>query len=180
MDYDVWGRVIEDTNPGFQPFGFAGGIYDRHTGLVRFGARDYDPETGRWTAKDPILFGGGDANLYGSVGSDPVNVIDHSGHVGISGVITAVGIGMATYGGWKLIHKYIEATAASNNMRELKNKRMEEIIKMANGQKCDVDSADISYNDSVVDFSKKASEFGIEAWDYAQGEIINRMSKGAR
>jgi len=36
--------------------------------IVRFGARDYDPETGRWTAKDPIMFAGGDANLYGYVG----------------------------------------------------------------------------------------------------------------
>ena len=41
--------VLVDTNPGFQPFGFAGGIYDLHTGLVRFGARDYYPEAGRWT-----------------------------------------------------------------------------------------------------------------------------------
>jgi len=35
------------TSTGFQPFGFAGGLYDRDTNLVRFGARDYDPETGR-------------------------------------------------------------------------------------------------------------------------------------
>lgn len=35
MDYDEFGTVILDTNPGFQPFGFAGGIYDRDTGLVR-------------------------------------------------------------------------------------------------------------------------------------------------
>ena len=28
MDYDEFGNVILDTNPGFQPFGFAGGIYD--------------------------------------------------------------------------------------------------------------------------------------------------------
>jgi YD repeat-containing protein len=34
MDYDEWGRVIQDTNPGFQPFGYAGGLYDRDTGLV--------------------------------------------------------------------------------------------------------------------------------------------------
>ena len=53
MDYDEFGNIILDTNPGFQPFGFAGGIYDRDTGLTRFGARDYDPETGRWTAKAP-------------------------------------------------------------------------------------------------------------------------------
>lgn len=79
MDYDEFGNVITDTNPGFQPFGFAGGLYDRDTKLVRFGARDYDAETGRWTAKDPILFAGGDTNLYGYVLNDPVNGIDPAG-----------------------------------------------------------------------------------------------------
>jgi RHS repeat-associated protein len=59
IDYDEFGKVTLDTAPGFQPFGFAGGIYDADTGLVRFGARDYDTVTGRWTTKDPILFGGG-------------------------------------------------------------------------------------------------------------------------
>lgn len=82
MDYDEWGKVILDTNPGFQPFGFAGGLYDRQTGLVRFGARDYDPEVGRWTAKDPIGFGGGDTNLYGYVVSDPANLLDPDGLAG--------------------------------------------------------------------------------------------------
>jgi hypothetical protein len=47
--------------------------------LVRFGARDYEPETGRWTAKDPIRFGGGDANLYAYVGNNPINPIDPTG-----------------------------------------------------------------------------------------------------
>lgn len=79
MDYDVFGKVTLDTNPGFQPFGFAGGLYDRDTKLVRFGARDYEAETGRWTAKDPILFGGGDTNLYGYVLGDPLNWVDLAG-----------------------------------------------------------------------------------------------------
>jgi len=79
MDYDTWGNVIHDSNPGFQPFGFAGGIYDLHTQLVRFGARDYDAEVGRWISKDPIRFEGGDSNLYAYVGNDPVNFIDPSG-----------------------------------------------------------------------------------------------------
>ncbi|MDX1610405.1 MAG: RHS repeat-associated core domain-containing protein, partial [Halofilum sp. (in: g-proteobacteria)] len=77
--YSPYGMVTTDTNPGFQPFGFAGGIYDRHTGLVRFGARDYDPTVGRWTVKDPILFAGGSANLYGYVLNDPVNGVDPNG-----------------------------------------------------------------------------------------------------
>ena len=55
--------VTLDTNPGFQPFGFAGGLYDADTGLVRFGARDYDAAVARWTAKDPIRWDGGQANL---------------------------------------------------------------------------------------------------------------------
>lgn len=76
IDYDAWGDVIQDTNPGFQPFGFAGGLYDQHIQLIRFGFRDYDPETGRWTAKDPIKFNGGDANLYGYVFTDPINGVD--------------------------------------------------------------------------------------------------------
>jgi len=41
--------------------------------LVRFGARDYDPEVGRWTAKDPIGFAGGDTNLFVYVKNDPIN-----------------------------------------------------------------------------------------------------------
>jgi len=61
------------------PFGFAGGLHDRDTGLVRFGYRDYDPETGRWTAKDPILFAGGDVDLYGYCLNDPVNLTDSRG-----------------------------------------------------------------------------------------------------
>jgi RHS repeat-associated protein len=79
MMHDVWGNVLEDTNPGFQPFGFAGGLYDADTGLVRFGARDYDPAVGRWTAKDAALFLAGDTNLYAYVGNDAVNWIDPAG-----------------------------------------------------------------------------------------------------
>ncbi|MBI3071808.1 MAG: hypothetical protein HYY84_06720 [Deltaproteobacteria bacterium] len=81
LDYDDWGRVTLDTAPGFQPFAFAGGLYDAHTTLTRFGARDYDAETGRWTTKDPIRFEGDDTNLYGYVVNDPVNWIDPGGEV---------------------------------------------------------------------------------------------------
>jgi RHS repeat-associated protein len=79
LDYDAFGNVLVDTNPGFQPFGFAGGLYDSDTHLVRFGARDYDPETGRWTATDPILFASNDPNLYAYAGNDPVNNRDPLG-----------------------------------------------------------------------------------------------------
>lgn len=57
----------------------------------------YDPETGRWTSKDPILFNGGDSNLYGYAFSDPVNFVDPSGLLGAGvtygGQVTAPGGG---------------------------------------------------------------------------------------
>ena len=91
--YNEFGLVTEDSNPDFQPFGFAGGIYDSDTNLTRFGVRDYDAETGRWTAKDPILFEGGDSNLYGYTFNDPVNLIDPNGEYAIPLLITLPSMG---------------------------------------------------------------------------------------
>jgi RHS repeat-associated protein len=56
-------------------------LYDSDTKLVHFGYREYDPFIGKWTAKDPLLFGGGDSNLYGYVLSDPVDLIDPTGEL---------------------------------------------------------------------------------------------------
>lgn len=79
IKYDEFGIIISDTNPGFTVFGFAGCLYDQDTKLCRFGARDYDASIGRWLSKDPILFAGGDTNLYGYVLQDPINYIDTDG-----------------------------------------------------------------------------------------------------
>ena len=49
LKYDEFGRVEHDSDAGFQPFGFAGGLYDNVTELTRFGVRDYDPYLGRWS-----------------------------------------------------------------------------------------------------------------------------------
>jgi RHS repeat-associated protein len=79
LDYDEFGRVTLNSSPGFQPFGFAGGLYDSETGLVRFGSRDYDPTTGRWIAKDPIGFLAGTSNVFSYSSNDPVNAVDPDG-----------------------------------------------------------------------------------------------------
>ncbi len=78
-EYDEFGNVTLDTAPGFQPFGFAGGLYDPDTTLTRFGARDYDAETGRWSTKDSIRFRANSANLYAYVEGDPANYVDPFG-----------------------------------------------------------------------------------------------------
>jgi RHS repeat-associated protein len=51
-----------------------------------FGYRDYDPNTGRWTAKDPIGFAGGDTDLFGYCFNNPVNAIDPLGLIGVLSV----------------------------------------------------------------------------------------------
>jgi RHS repeat-associated protein len=84
IDYDSFGNIISDTDPSFDiRFGFAGGLHDRDTGLVRFGYRDYDPDVGRWTAKDPIFFAGGDTDLYGYCLNDPIRFIDPWGLINL-------------------------------------------------------------------------------------------------
>lgn len=78
MGYDSFGEVIFDSASGLQPFGFAGGLYDAATGLVRLGARDYSATVGRWTSTDRIRFVDQD-NLSVYVENDPINRIDPLG-----------------------------------------------------------------------------------------------------
>jgi len=78
--YDPFGGIIEDSNPGLRiPIGFAGGLHDRDLGFVRFGWRDYDTFTDRWTAPDPLGDKGGDPDWYGYCLDDPVNGADPMG-----------------------------------------------------------------------------------------------------
>ena len=79
LDYDEFGKVFKNTNESFQPFTYAGGLYDVQTDLIRFGTRDYDPETGRWTTKDPIGFDSGGTNFYAYCLNEPINNTDTYG-----------------------------------------------------------------------------------------------------
>ena len=77
---DSYGVVLNDSNPGFTlHVDFAGGIRDPDTGLVRLGVRDYEPRTGRFTARDPILLASGQFNYYTYADGDPVNAVDRTG-----------------------------------------------------------------------------------------------------
>ena len=65
----VMGECSRTATPGLNcRLGYAGGLWDGSTGLIRFGFRDYDPQAGRWTTRDPILYAGGQVNLYAYVG----------------------------------------------------------------------------------------------------------------
>ena len=98
LEYDSFGRVLVETNPGLQPFGFAGGMTDPETGAVRFGARDYFPETGTWGGRDPRRFNGGSRNVYAYVNGDPINFIDIDGEAVVVVVVVIVVILTTTTG----------------------------------------------------------------------------------
>ena len=89
-DYDAFGAPTGGSGTLELPVGYAGGIADSVTGLVRFGLRDYEPESGRWTARDPVLYEGGQDNLYAYVNGNPVSSRDPLG---------LWCIGAAAYGG---------------------------------------------------------------------------------
>ena len=78
--YDSFGVMIQNSHPELAlPLGFAGGLYDSDTGLIHFGYREYDPTIGRFISPDPLGYAGGDVDLYGYCGDDPVNFVDRLG-----------------------------------------------------------------------------------------------------
>ena len=98
IDYDSYGNILDDSNASFAvTIGFAGGLHDRYTGLVRFGYRDFETDTGRWTAKDPIGFEGGDSDLYGYVFNNPVNIVDPDGQIPVPLIGAGIGAAVNAY-----------------------------------------------------------------------------------
>ena len=101
MQYDSFGTVVADTFPALTfPLGFCGGLVDGYTGFVRFGYRDYDPATGRFTSLDPLGDTGGDHDLYDYCVDDPVSMNDPSGLIAplllfLAGKAAALGLGAA-------------------------------------------------------------------------------------
>ena len=113
----TYGNIISDSNPSFKvPFGFAGGLYDQDTQLTRFGYRDYDAYTGKWTAKDPIGFDGGDSNLYGYVLGDPVNFVDPEGTIWVT-ILKEVAKGI-----WKKVRVWIKSNTRPDDIPKNWNK----------------------------------------------------------
>lgn len=99
--------------------------------ICRFGARDYDSQTGRWTSKDPIRFDASDTNLFGYVTNDPINWVDVDGlnrnrHGDVRTPAAPAGGG----GGWGAIGIGAAiGTVASSCPKKEENPRKDEIEK---------------------------------------------------
>lgn len=98
--YDPYGAAVltaGGSNGGTQqnPYLFKGGIQDRTTGWVHFGARWYDPATGRWTQQDTLdnPLNPANANRYAFAGDDPINNLDPTGQgCGLDWFLTGVAL----------------------------------------------------------------------------------------
>jgi RHS repeat-associated protein len=76
--YSPYGQVSKTGTSSNSYFTYTG-REDDSTGLYYYRARYYSPDLKRFTAEDPIGFGGGQSNLYGYVGGNPISFGDPSG-----------------------------------------------------------------------------------------------------
>jgi len=82
QQYDPYGAVArgaDGAGPTPQTFGYRGEVQDAATGLVTLRARMYNPATGSFLTRDPLLQQTNQPYSY--AGSDPVNNADPTGQV---------------------------------------------------------------------------------------------------
>ncbi|MEW6025779.1 MAG: RHS repeat-associated core domain-containing protein [Planctomycetota bacterium] len=79
-DYYGFGESLSASEQVSNRYRFTGREWDNESSTYRYRAREYNPASGRFTARDPIGYLGG-INIYSYCGSNPVNWIDPSGWV---------------------------------------------------------------------------------------------------
>ncbi|OQB93714.1 MAG: tRNA(Glu)-specific nuclease WapA precursor [Verrucomicrobia bacterium ADurb.Bin118] len=79
-DYEPFLGILRATGrlAFINPFVGSTKFCDWETGLLYYGYRYYDPDTGRWLSRDPLGEEGG-LSLYGFVGNQPVTQVDKLG-----------------------------------------------------------------------------------------------------
>ena len=79
--YDPFGFNTASTEGVAQPFTYVGryGVMKDPTGFYYMRARFYDPQVGRFISEDPLVFAGGDVNLFAYAKNNPISFSDPSG-----------------------------------------------------------------------------------------------------
>ncbi len=116
--YDPYGVAVLTQSSGGNgevqnPFLFQGGIKDRATGWVHFGARWYNPSTGRWTQQDTLdaPLDPANANRYAYAGNDPINNMDPTGLISRCGALGTISAAAGTVAGAAVLYTSLTAPA---------------------------------------------------------------------
>ncbi len=90
--YDPYGNVTATTGtPTITNMRYAGEYFDTETGFIYLRARVYDPTTGQFLSRDPMVASTREA--YGYTGGNPLNATDPSGMIGLPGTDFCIDIG---------------------------------------------------------------------------------------
>ena len=180
VDHDGYGNVQADSAPEFElPFGFAGGLADSGTGLVHFGYRDYDTASGRWTSRDPILYAGGQLNVYAYCANDPINFVDPSGLGVLCDFALWVGArfveaaGSAWDKGWDFTHSAIDPKVNEEGYQREQGDKGWRAIKDINSWAGEKEVV----GPGTSEMSEATGDRGIEAVDTARGNLGRRMGE---
>jgi RHS repeat-associated protein len=114
-DYNPFGQLLKATGVYAKqnPLRFNGKYTDTETGLLYYGYRYYNPDTGRWISRDPIGETGGN-HLYRFINNDGVNGKDYLGLIELEQVADLMHR-HSFLNGEVLIRKWMAAPANSNS-----------------------------------------------------------------
>ena len=79
--YDGYGNILEANGIVANQYGFSTKEYSSKSGLVYFGARYYDPRTGRFITKDPLTWGPDDPRGFNPRPDSTIALIQHIGRL---------------------------------------------------------------------------------------------------
>jgi RHS repeat-associated protein len=96
--YDAYGNSVGTEPAVANPLQYAGQYKDVETGLYYLRARYYDPSTGQFLSRDPMV--ASTRSPYGYVADNPLNGTDPSGECGLWGNDTCWGHVTSQVGSW--------------------------------------------------------------------------------
>ena len=95
--YTAFGKMKQVQAAVGNTYAFTAREWDADAGLYYYRARWYDPDVGRFLARDPIGFAGGDIDLYGYCLNDPVSLVDPEGEAWWVPAVAAVLVGIIVW-----------------------------------------------------------------------------------
>ena len=112
-EYSPFGEVIESSGAyaASNPFRFSTKYHDA-SGLLYYGYRYLNPDTGRWISRDPVREHGG-LNLYAFIANNSVNDIDYLGMVSVTD-IPAIMRANGWLNGVQLMDHWFSGSGAAN------------------------------------------------------------------